>query len=150
MPGFERIRFTRENFHDDLICKYCFNILYEPVTCQTCQVNFCAKCADIIVKEQSKKENILRQDKLGCIHNFQPSSKYLTNKLNKLELKCKYWFMGCDYVSLLENMVAHQESCSKKPKGRFNTVEDLLIKCPKGCQKLCTIDEVIMILYTKL
>lgn len=141
MPGFEKIRFERDNFHEDLICKHCFNILHTPQTCQVCEVYFCLECSQEIHREQSKHENLLKQEKTGeCVHLFKESSKYLGNKLNKLEIKCRYWFMGCEQVDLLENMVRHQDNCKKMMKN-FDTIKDLLIKCPKGCQKLCSIDE---------
>lgn len=57
--------------------------------------------------------------------------------------------MGCEYIDLVENMVKHQEICKKKMKN-FDTNKDLLIKCPKGCQKLCSIDEVNILSYLQL
>ena len=69
-------------------------------------------------------------------------SKFLIDKLNNLDIKCKYWYNGCDKVLKLPQIAAHEKKCEKIPDKEFNDQEDLLFECPQGCHKLCTLPEI--------
>lgn len=69
-------------------------------------------------------------------------SKFLIDKLNNLEIKCKYWYNGCEKIAKLPQIAAHERKCEKIPEKSFNDQEDLLFECPQGCQKLCSLPEI--------
>lgn len=77
-----------------------------------------------------------------CVHELAPVSKFLIDKLNNIEIKCKYWYNGCDKILKLPQIGAHEKKCDKVPDKEFNDQEDLLFECPQGCHKLCTLPEI--------
>ena len=62
--------------------------------------------------------------------------------MNNLDIKCKYWYNGCEKLMKLPQILSHEKKCEKIPDKEFNDQEDLLFECPQGCHKLCNLPEI--------
>lgn len=125
MPGLDRLRFPRK-LPLDLLCPLCSEVLDAPIQCLKCNLIFCTNCT-------TSSE---------CDHQLSSVTKYLIDKLNSLEIKCKYWYNGCDKILKIPLISQHERKCDKIPNKEFNEQEDLLFECPQGCQKLCSMPEI--------
>lgn len=117
--------------HSDLVhCPICHNILWKPVTCNSCENSFCFQCIEKWLFEQ--QEQIIE-----CIHN-ENENDYITkclsltrcpfncspfqqrkcpplliSILSKLKIQCRNKYSGCQQILCYEQLEKHEEElCS--------------------------------------
>lgn len=83
-------------------CKYCDQILKDPMMCLTCQAPFCKNCT----KNASKKNNKIHK----CKKPKYVENKTVTKTMGKLKYLCK----NCNREILKADIEAHlKEGCAK-------------------------------------
>lgn len=86
-----------ENFY----CVVCRNIVKDPQECLECETFFCLSCTKLLSSCPS-----------GCQKlEFKQLSKFALKMYNTLSLSCKNQLAGCNFISTLERVLAHEETC---------------------------------------
>ena len=119
-----------KNYIDILICPICYNILKDPISCNSKEKShsFCELC---ILK--SLKIN----DKCPmCKQTFEYSTNNKTKELlKKLKFKCKYSEEGCKQILNYSYYFRHLEICTFKETlyecqvEKYNYSKKILLKC---------------------
>lgn len=131
-------------FEDIMICPVCKEILNDPVSCETCESNFCHTCFENLERNKQKCPN-------KCRLVRKPPSKILYRILSELVLECENKENGCSDHIKYNNYSFHVNNClfsktnckgCKKEiiKKELNTHEELCelieIPCEGGCETL--------------
>ena len=141
--GLDRCRFKKSELLPRLLCCVCDEVLHSPVQCSLCRKFLCKGCVG-------------RCESSACLHQeIVPVSKYLTMKLDDLELRCRFFSHGCGFSSRLKDIPRHESSCqfscpsdckenlshSSKEKLQCSDCKTKMVLCRKGCGKLMTVSE---------
>ena len=110
-----------------LTCGICLNILWKPVSCSQCQINFCESCITIwLNKSPAKCPN-------RCTTTFKKMkvSPVLNDLLSEFSIKCQFANKGCEQILGYDQLEKHEKACNYKET-----------PC-KGCGKLIFIDKLM-------
>ena len=89
-----RIRSSDVADIQSLLCSICFDVLWKPITCQSCQAVFCTKCLNEWFEISPIKCPML------CEKYVQAEcSQSLLQKLSQLQVLCVYSSSGCKNVT---------------------------------------------------
>ena len=89
---------------DDLICKICAYILFDPFECENCGTPYCKDCIDEWHKKSSQCPI-----KCGGTLKIKPAHRFIKKMLAELQLKCPN--KNCPVVIKLEQVANHLMSC---------------------------------------
>ncbi|KAK2910261.1 RING finger protein 151 [Channa argus] len=93
--------------NEGLLCCVCRDVLERPLQAP-CEHAYCSACiSSWLVHHHSCPEDRLPLD----IGNLKPLYRYMRNDLNRLQIRCINAGQGCEVVSSLENLQAHEDDC---------------------------------------
>ena len=101
--GWDIQRFVdRETIVQDIICSVCTDVVQEPV--QTpCDHVFCSECIIRWLEEGRRTCPIDRQDLTFEV--LKPPNRVITQLINKLTIRCRYFDKGCKLMCKLEDIL---------------------------------------------
>jgi len=94
---------------NDIICLICKNIVFDPVTCNTCQKLFCTICIEGLKVKNAFCPNKESFHKIEIIEMEKPNIK-----LKSISMKCIYFLRGCKNEISYENYSKHINNCEYK------------------------------------
>ena len=107
--GFPIERFV-EPPRDEFKCMVCYGVVRSPKECQVCGILLCGKCEKTCVSDRQEFAcPSCRTNKL-----YRQPSKVLVKLIEKLHIKCKYFVHGCQAVTPIQDIKAHQHDCEFK------------------------------------
>ena len=107
---------------DDLQCSICQNILWKPISCQSCETPFCATCIGTLHSVNPD------QCPMRCrLFVPQPTSRFIVKNLAKLQIMCAYQSAGCPEVVSYEALEKHERQCDYRPE-QCSGCESLMLR----------------------
>ncbi|CAG2167058.1 unnamed protein product [Oppiella nova] len=148
MPGFQRSRVIGvcDEELDEFICGICLEVFVDPVVTQCCQQSYCSECihnwlSDNNTCPNDRKE--LSREGIG------PAPRLVYNLLNKMQVKCDFYAMGCESVvkmcELSQHIIYCDHNANRKCKsceldvdgnGDHKCIESLLIMNKNFCEEI--------------
>ena len=126
--GFGDQRFTTP-VDEEFRCPICRDIVDEPLITH-CEHVFCRVC----IHEWLSKEPSCPVDRQPLkAHHMSEVSRFYRNFYSKLEIKCEFESIGCQYICKVEKIREHQISCEFNP--------DIKNECRHGCKAMVTRSE---------
>ena len=110
--GYERERFSiavNRNFH----CLICFNVLNDPVMCQTNQHCYCRGCITQHLRVNAQRCPTCAEQLTETTLTEAP--RMVKDYLSELPIHCNYRERGCDEIIQLQNLDRHVTECGFKP-----------------------------------
>lgn len=93
-----------------LLCCLCKNVLMRPMSCSSCGVSACTNCIADWKWRDTRCPN-------GCTKfSYVKPSKFLTNWLQKLKVKCENAPSGCTEILSHDDVEAHLLNCQYQKK----------------------------------
>lgn len=88
-----------------LLCNICSNILWQPEKCKGCQTHFCRFCILFSLLKSKKCPN--------CFVDYSPKSPdtFLVEDLEDLQIKCLYYYNGCNIIQNYGLIFKHENEC---------------------------------------
>jgi len=151
-----------------LVCPICLNILWDPVSCSNCQINYCRNCIYGWLKKQNNGppscpnrcnfvqistppiiKDLLSGIVISCINeNKGCKEKINYDELSKHQKNCKYQeklCKGCSQLFSFEKLSIHEEMCEEFPVvapccDRSFSRKKLKEHDEKSCWKECRIN----------
>lgn len=106
--GIDTDRFVSKSIDEGLICSICAQVLEKPLMVDTCEHTYCEQC----IKEWYGVDRTCPQCRIPITERqLLTISRYMRNRLNELQLICKFESIGCTFVSALENIESHEKEC---------------------------------------
>lgn len=109
--GYSDERF-KSSVNEDLHCPICMNVLKEPVHCGPNEHYFCTKC---IERHLSNTRNCPTCKEVLSLNTFKPPSRFVTNRLCELVIRCDNFDRGCQKFVKLGELGNHVLDCDFSP-----------------------------------
>ena len=109
--GYEDERFQHpvgRSFH----CCICANVFKDPVMCSPNEHLFCRACITRHLKNSQKCPTC--REPL-TVETLKQASRTVTNLLDELQIRCKFFERGCTQVVELANLESHEADCGFAP-----------------------------------
>ncbi|CAF0837846.1 unnamed protein product [Didymodactylos carnosus] len=95
----------------NILCFICHNILYDPISCKTCENSFCTECIEQWLDNQRPQRR--------CPHQCNPFKKKncppdIINQLSILIIDCCYKPNGCNENISYDSLKEHESECDYK------------------------------------
>ena len=105
--GYQRWRFLRENIPNDLICSECDGVLQNPIMIKPSKQIFCKTCYEnrAVIEEDENANPDQEEEQVVAVN------KFLVRKINEMLMCCKYKVNGCQFVSRVDVMDTHENTC---------------------------------------
>lgn len=105
---------------EHLLCSICHEILWRPVTCETCEHSFCEACLSQWFQRQQRCPNT-------CEYRQRARSPHLlVQLLSQLKVTCKNMSNGCTQVIPYEGLENHEQTCGYEMKSCQGCLQSLL------------------------
>ena len=111
MPGIDRQRVVGKDIEelDEFTCSICHDIFEEPVVTQCCRQSYCTVC----IHQWLEDNNTCPNDRKSLtVDQLSPAPRFMTNLLNKLNIKCVNYGNGCQSIVRFEEMANHMKTCN--------------------------------------
>ncbi len=116
----DRIVNGNPSFLENLLCPICHEILWHPVTCETCEHSFCEVCLNQWFQRQKQCPNT-------CEYRQRARSPcLLTQMLSSLKVVCKNTANGCIEIIPYEILEKHEQTCGYELKKCQGCLQPLL------------------------
>ena len=118
----ERIVNSNASSIEHLLCTICHEILWHPVTCETCEHSFCEACLSQWFERKQQCPN-------NCEYRKRTRSPpLLVQLLSSLKVICKNSPNGCSEIVPYELLEKHEQACGYEMKNCQGCLQRLLKK----------------------
>lgn len=116
----DRIVNVRNSPIEHLLCMICHEIVWHPVTCETCEHSFCEACINQWFQRQQWCPN-------RCEYRQRARLPHLfAQMLSELKVTCKNAVNGCNEILPYEALEKHEQTCGYEIKMCQGCLEPLL------------------------
>ena len=148
IEGYPHNLFLKTIVPPELFCVLCKNVLRDPVTCLTCKIWLCLSCTQNAFLKRSSFfffNKIRYRCNFGDEkHSYSPINKFIKNKIEEYQIRCKYSGQGCLKVAKVGVIDKHEEACEfsktkeKKQSSTGNQSQFNSSNCPTSIFKCST------------
>lgn len=103
---------------DEFICIICGCVVQDPLECTDCGIMYCRSCKKVNSLHHNICIDFTRRKGCPCCNSIKTPrrpSRILMRMIKELVVLCKYAPVGCSFMSKIEDMQDHMETCPMKP-----------------------------------
>lgn len=108
------------------LCQICLNVVKDPQECIECENLFCKSCLLMISVCPANCPS----------HEFKKMAKFAEKIYNSLQLSCKNQSLGCEFVSKIQKVQEHEDTCPYSLQQCDNSLCNKLIIRRSHCEEI--------------